>query len=100
MGRALIREPDLFLLDEPLANLDYKLREELRAELRDLFRERQCIAVYATTEANEALALGGVTTLLDQGRIVQDGAVPDVTDAFVAKMHDIGESDDFTHLTG
>jgi glycerol transport system ATP-binding protein len=78
MARALVKDATLILFDEPLVNLDYKLREELRAELRDLFRERQCIAVYATTEANEALALGGVTTLLDQGRIVQSGPVMEV----------------------
>jgi len=58
MARALVKDATLVLFDEPLVNLDYKLREELRAELRSLFRERQCIAVYATTEANEALALG------------------------------------------
>ena len=78
MARALVKDATLILFDEPLVNLDYKLREELRAELRELFRERQCIAVYATTEANEALALGGVTTLLNEGRIVQTGPVMDV----------------------
>ena len=44
MVRALVKDATLVLFDEPLVNLDYKLREELRAELRDLFRERQCIA--------------------------------------------------------
>ncbi|MBL3556533.1 MULTISPECIES: ABC transporter ATP-binding protein [Marinobacter] len=78
MARALVKDATLILFDEPLVNLDYKLREELRAELRELFRERQCIAVYATTEANEALALGGVTTLLNEGRIVQSGPVMEV----------------------
>ncbi|HET8800255.1 MAG TPA: ABC transporter ATP-binding protein [Marinobacter sp.] len=78
MARALVKDATLVLFDEPLVNLDYKLREELRAELRHLFRERQCIAVYATTEANEALALGGTTTLLHEGRVVQNGPVMDV----------------------
>ncbi|WP_375170359.1 ABC transporter ATP-binding protein [Marinobacter sp.] len=78
MARALVKDSTLVLFDEPLVNLDYKLREELRAELRHLFRERQCIAVYATTEANEALALGGTTTLLHEGRVVQSGPVMDV----------------------
>lgn len=78
MARALVKDATLVLFDEPLVNLDYKLREELRAELRDLFRERQCIAVYATTEANEALALGGTTTLLHEGQVVQTGPVMDV----------------------
>lgn len=78
MARALVKDATLILFDEPLVNLDYKLREELRSELRQLFRERQCIAVYATTEANEALALGGTTTLLHEGRIVQTGPVSEV----------------------
>ncbi|WP_166255521.1 ABC transporter ATP-binding protein [Marinobacter salicampi] len=75
MARALVKDATLVLFDEPLVNLDYKLREELRTELRELFKERNCIAVYASTEANEALALGGVTTLLHQGRIIQSGPV-------------------------
>ncbi|OEY67658.1 ABC transporter ATP-binding protein [Marinobacter sp. X15-166B] len=78
MARALVKDATLVLFDEPLVNLDYKLREELRAELRDLFRVRQCIGVYATTEANEALALGGTTTLLHEGRVVQSGPVMEV----------------------
>ncbi|MGP4842697.1 ABC transporter ATP-binding protein [Marinobacter sp. 1Y8] len=78
MARALVKDASLILFDEPLVNLDYKLREELRAELRELFRARNCIAVYATTEANEALALGGVTTLLNEGRIIQSGPVMSV----------------------
>ncbi|MGM0571090.1 ABC transporter ATP-binding protein [Marinobacter sp.] len=78
MARALVKDATLILFDEPLVNLDYKLREDLRSELRQLFRERQCIAVYATTEANEALALGGTTTLLHEGRVVQSGPVAEV----------------------
>ena len=78
MARALVKDATLVLFDEPLVNLDYKLREELRTELRELFKERNCIAVYATTEANEALALGGVTTLLHEGRIIQSGPVTSV----------------------
>ncbi|MBS3804904.1 MAG: ABC transporter ATP-binding protein [Oleiphilaceae bacterium] len=78
MARALVKDATLILFDEPLVNLDYKLREELRTELRELFKARDCIAVYATTEANEALALGGVTTLLHEGRIIQSGPVTQV----------------------
>jgi glycerol transport system ATP-binding protein len=73
MARALVKDATLILFDEPLVNLDYKLREELRAELRELFRERNSIAVYASTEPNEALALGGNTTLLHEGRVIQTG---------------------------
>lgn len=73
MARALIKDADIILFDEPLVNLDYKLREELRQELRELFKVRNSIAIYATTEPNEALALGGTTTLLHQGRVLQSG---------------------------
>ena len=73
MARALVKDADLILFDEPLVNLDYKLREELRLEMRRLFRSRNTIAVYATTEPAEALALGGTTTLLHEGRILQSG---------------------------
>ena len=57
IARALVKDADLILLDEPLANLDYKLREELRDELPKLFAGRNCIVVYATTEPTEALAV-------------------------------------------
>ncbi|SES29342.1 carbohydrate ABC transporter ATP-binding protein, CUT1 family (TC 3.A.1.1.-) [Vreelandella subterranea] len=73
MGRALVKDADVILFDEPLVNLDYKLREELRDELRDLFKVRNCIAVYATTEPNEALALGGNTAILHEGKLLQYG---------------------------
>ncbi len=73
MARALVKDASLILFDEPLVNLDYKLREELRQELRNLFKARNTIAVYATTEPNEALALGGTTSLLHEGNIIQTG---------------------------
>lgn len=78
MARALVKDASLVLFDEPLVNLDYKLREELRQELRELFKVRNTIAVYATTEPNEALALGGNTTLLREGRILQNGPSTEV----------------------
>lgn len=78
MARALVKDASLILFDEPLVNLDYKLREGLRQELRGLFAERNCIAVYATTEPNEALALGGTTTLLHEGRVIQSGRTTEV----------------------
>ena len=73
MARALVKDSQIVLFDEPLVNLDYKLREELRQELRALFKIRNCIAVYATTEPNEALALGGNTAVLNEGRLLQMG---------------------------
>ena len=63
----------LLLLDEPLVNLDYKLREELRAELRDLFARQQTTVVYATTEPLEALIMGGEVIVMDEGRVLQHG---------------------------
>jgi glycerol transport system ATP-binding protein len=73
IARALVKDAKLVLLDEPLANLDYKLREELRAQLRELFERRGSIVVYATTEPDEALLLGGRTAVLDEGRVLQLG---------------------------
>lgn len=73
LARALIKEADLVLLDEPLANLDYKLREELRAELPALFADMGAVLVYATTEPSEALVLGGNTACMYRGRVEQYG---------------------------
>jgi len=73
IARALVKDSDLILLDEPLANLDYKLREELRDELPKLFAGRNCIVVYATTEPTEALLFGGYTATLYEGRVTQFG---------------------------
>lgn len=78
LARALVKKADLVLLDEPLANLDYKLREELRAELPKLFAGTSAIIVYATTEPMEALALGGMTATLSEGRITQFGPTLDL----------------------
>ncbi len=73
MARALVKDAEIILFDEPLVNLDYKLREELRQEMRELFKTRHTIAIYATTEPNEALALGGTTTILHEGKVIQSG---------------------------
>ena len=73
LARALVKDADLVLLDEPLANLDYKLREALRDELPRLFADRGCTVVYATTEPAEALLLGGHVATLHEGRVTQFG---------------------------
>src|ERR1700737_1655752 len=78
IGRALVKGPDLVLLDEPLANLDYKLREELRTELPRIFEASGAIFVYATTEPSEALLLGGRTVCMWEGEILQAGETPRV----------------------
>jgi glycerol transport system ATP-binding protein len=73
LARALVKDATLVLLDEPFANLDYKLREELRDELPKLLAGRQCTVVFATSEPTEALLLGGHTATLHEGRITQFG---------------------------
>lgn len=78
LARALVKGAELVLLDEPLANLDYKLREELRVELPRLFAETGAVFVYATTEPHEALLLGGKTITLHEGSVTQFGPTIDV----------------------
>lgn len=73
LARAIVKKASLVLLDEPLANLDYKLREELREELPKIFSASGSIFVYATTEPSEALLLGGNTATLHEGRVSQFG---------------------------
>ncbi|NIY97154.1 ABC transporter ATP-binding protein, partial [Salipiger sp. HF18] len=78
LARALVKNAGLVLLDEPLANLDYKLREELRIEIPKIFEASGSIFVYATTEPEEALLLGGNTATLWEGRVTQFGPTPQV----------------------
>ena len=78
LARALAKGAPLMLLDEPLVNLDYKLREELREELTQLFANRESTVVYATTEPTEALLLGGYTAVLDAGELLQYGPTAEV----------------------
>jgi glycerol transport system ATP-binding protein len=74
LARAIAKESRAVFLDEPLANLDYKLREELREQLPELFAGRGTVVLYATSEPEEALLLGGVTGLMDDGNVVQFGS--------------------------
>ena len=78
IARAIVKGADLVLLDEPLANLDYKLREELREELPSILKQAGSILVYATAEPLEALLLGGVTATLSKGRMIQNGPAAQV----------------------
>jgi glycerol transport system ATP-binding protein len=76
IARALAKDAEIILLDEPLVNLDYKLREDLRDELRALFGSarsdgKPVMVVYATTDPAEALALGGTTIVIHEGRVLQ-----------------------------
>jgi iron(III) transport system ATP-binding protein len=74
LARALIMEPQLLLLDEPLSNLDAKLRERMRFELKRLQRELALTTVYVTHDQSEALALSYEIGVMSEGRIVQIGS--------------------------
>jgi glycerol transport system ATP-binding protein len=78
LARALAKAAPLMLLDEPLVNLDYKLREELRDELGQLFAAGDSTVVYATTEPAEALLLGGYTAVMEAGEVLQYGPTAEV----------------------
>lgn len=78
LARAIAKESQAVFLDEPLANLDYKLREELRAQLPELFAGRGAVVVYATSEPEEALLLGGKTALMQDGQVVQFGPTAEI----------------------
>ena len=88
LGRALAVDPHLLLLDEPMSNLDYKVRLELRHELRALQRRIGITAVYVTHDREEALTLADRIAVIDAGRIVQIGAPEEIfhrpESAFVA----------------
>ena len=73
LARALVRRPKLLLLDEPLSNLDLKLREQMRAELRDLQRQLGITTLYVTHDQGEALAMSNRIAVMQGGRIVQEG---------------------------
>jgi iron(III) transport system ATP-binding protein len=74
LARALVREPQVLLLDEPLSNLDAKLREETRTEIRDLVKRLGITTVYVTHDQLEALTMSDVIAVMDQGEIVQEGS--------------------------
>jgi glycerol transport system ATP-binding protein len=78
IARAIVKDSDVIFLDEPLANLDYKLREELRDELPRMLSGRNAIVFYATTEPHEALLFGGNTLTLHEGRITQFGKTAEI----------------------
>ena len=78
LARAIAKDSRAVFLDEPLANLDYKLREELREQLPELFAGRGAVVVYATSEPEEALMLGGATALMDDGSVTQFGPTSDI----------------------
>ncbi|GFE62942.1 ABC transporter ATP-binding protein [Litoreibacter roseus] len=78
LARAIAKESQAVFLDEPLANLDYKLREELREQLPELFAGRGAVVIYATSEPEEALLLGGETALMHDGHVAQFGPTAEI----------------------
>jgi len=78
MARALVFEPDIMLLDEPLSNLDAQLREEMRFEFTELQKKLGITAVYVTHDQAEALVISDKIVILDQGKIVQSGAPKEI----------------------
>ena len=90
MGRALVRDPSVFLLDEPLSNLDAGLRARIRAEIADIQRRLGTTTLYVTHDQVEAMTLGDRVVVLDQGQSQQTGTPQDLYDEprniFVAKF--------------
>src|SRR5262249_25599392 len=76
VGRAIVREPKCFLFDEPLSNLDAKLRVEMRAEIKQIHMSLNATTVYVTHDQEEAMTLGGRVVVVKDGAIQQcDGAL-------------------------
>src|SRR5258708_29657147 len=90
LARALVMDPQLLLLDEPLSNLDAKLRDAMRTELKRLQRELNLTTVYVTHDQTEALALSHEIAVMSEGRVMQVGTPRQIyeqpTDKFVAEF--------------
>jgi len=90
MGRALVRRPKLFLLDEPLSNLDARLRAAVRLELKQLHYQIKGTIIYVTHDQVEAMTLGDKVVVMRSGEIRQTGSPPDIyaqpVDTFVARF--------------
>ncbi|MDZ7280148.1 sn-glycerol-3-phosphate ABC transporter ATP-binding protein UgpC [Pantoea eucrina] len=90
MGRAMVRNPQVFLFDEPLSNLDAQLRMELRAEIKSLHQRFKTTMVYVTHDQVEAMTLADQIVVMREGRIVQQGAPLTLydrpADTFVARF--------------
>ena len=78
LARALVMEPEVLLLDEPLSNLDAKLRMNIRAELRQLQQSLGITTIYVTHDQSEALALSDIITVMSEGTVVQIGSPQEV----------------------
>lgn len=81
LARALVKDAAAYLLDEPLTNLDYKLRESMRTELKEILRIKKSTIIYATPSPEEALVLTNRMIFLHEGKVVQTGPVKECYDA-------------------
>ena len=90
IGRAIVRQPRVFLMDEPLSNLDAKLRESLRVELQHIQKTQESTTLFVTHDQVEALTMADRIAVLDDGQIVQIGSPHDIYDrpatVFVAQL--------------
>ncbi|HJS30179.1 MAG TPA: ABC transporter ATP-binding protein [Anaerolineales bacterium] len=90
IGRAIVRSPRVFLMDEPLSNLDAKLRESLRVELQHLQKDQGITTLFVTHDQIEALTMADRIAVLEQGRIIQVGTPDDIYDqpatTFIAQL--------------
>src|SRR5262249_39713283 len=90
IGRAIVREPRAFLMDEPLSNLDAKLREALRSELKDLQMKIGGTFIFVTHDQIEAMSMGDKIAVMNAGRIIQVGTPAEIysnpRDTFVASF--------------
>ncbi len=90
IGRAIVRDPRIFLMDEPLSNLDFKLREALRVELKHLQKTRASTTLFVTHDQIEALTMADRIAVLNNGKVVQIGTPHDIYDrpatTFVAQL--------------
>ena len=90
LARCITRDPDVFLLDEPFSNLDQKLREKYRVNLKRLLQHFQITTVYVTHDQHEAVLLADLISIMDQGRIVQVGTYEEIystpTNIFTAEF--------------
>ena len=80
MGRAIVRDPDVFLFDEPLSNLDAKLRVQMRTEIKDLHQRLKTTTVYVTHDQIEAMTMADEVVIMRDGRIEQSGSPMDIYD--------------------
>ena len=109
LARALVIRPTLLLLDEPLSNLDAKLREEMRAEIRDIQQSLGITTVFVTHDQTEALAMADLVAVMDTGRVAQLGPPTEIFErpatpfvaGFVGRINALGgEADGETIMVG